>query len=135
MALLRSLKNQGAVQTIDMALLRSLKNQGAVQTIDMALLRSLKNQGAVQTIDMALLRSLEAGLELEASREQLLLFSIVGDEVKFGAGLRFEFGGAFCAGEIVTDAKGVGFDFVDAREGFAGVGSFGADDGHGFWLG
>lgn len=63
-----------------------------------------------------------------------LFLAIVGNEVEFGAGGGFEFGGAFCAGEIVTDAEGVAFDFVDARESFAGVGSFGADDGHPFWF-
>lgn len=66
---------------------------------------------------------------------QQLLFPVVGDEVEFGAGGGFEFGGAFFAGEIIADAERLAFDVVDAGEGFAGVGSFSADDGHGFWLG
>jgi hypothetical protein len=72
---------------------------------------------------------------LRSSPISRLFLSVVGDEVEFGAGSGFEFGGAFCAGEIVADAEGVAFDVVDAGEGFAGVGSFGADDGHAFWFG
>ena len=47
-----------------------------------------------------------------------LLRPIGGEEVEFGAGGGFEFGGAFCAGKVVADAKGAAFDFVDAGEGF-----------------
>jgi len=71
---------------------------------------------------------------LRSSPSLRLFLSVVGDEVEFGAGGGFEFGRAFCAREIVADAKGVAFDFVDARKGFAGVGPFSADDGHVFWF-
>jgi len=79
---------------------------------------------------MALLRSLQ-----QTNSQRLRRFSIVGDEIEFCAGGGFEFGGAFCAGEIVANAKCVPFDFIDAGESLAGVWSFNTDDGHALWLG
>jgi hypothetical protein len=64
----------------------------------------------------------------------LLFFPVVGDEVEFGAGLSFEFGRAPCAGEVVANAEGVAFNFVDAGESSACVGSNDPINRHAFWF-